>query len=222
MKISKYAIGGSLLVIITVTASIAASFAYAQGAQREAKTVLFFGDSITAGFGLDPDQAFPALIQTKVNQEGWNIHIINAGLSGETSAGGVRRIDWVLQRSIDVLVLELGGNDGLRGIDLTSTKQNLQDIMDRAREQYPDVNIILAGMQIPPNMGPEYIQAFRDIYPALADENDVTLLPFLLKDVGGIRELNQSDGIHPTPQGHAVVAETVWTTLRPVLQRIQQ
>lgn len=210
-----------LPTIVTVVASIAVLVAQAEGAQSEGKTVLFFGDSITAGFGIDPDQAFPALIQKKITEEGWDIQIINAGLSGETSAGGARRIDWVLQRSIDVLVLELGGNDGLRGIDLESTKQNLQEIMDRTRKQYPEVQIILAGMQIPPNMGPEYIQAFRDMYPALAYENDVTLLPFLLKDVGGIRELNQSDGIHPTPQGHAIVAETVWATLRPVLKRIQ-
>ena len=189
--------------------------------QATSKTILFFGNSLTAGFGIDPDQAFPALVQKKIEGLGWDFKVINAGLSGETSAGGVRRIDWVLQRKIDVLFLELGGNDGLRGIDLESTKQNLQEIIDRTRKIYPEVRVVLAGMQIPPNMGPEYIQRFRAIYPELANENDIILLPFLLKDVGGIKSLNLADGIHPTPEGHRIVAETVWDTMVPVLKELQ-
>jgi len=185
--------------------------------QSETKTILFFGDSLTAGFGIDPDLAFPALIQKKIDALGWDFSVINAGLSGETTAGGVRRIDWVLQRKIDLLFLELGGNDGLRGIDLGSTKANLQKIIDRTREIYPEVRVVLAGMQIPPNMGPEYIQEFKSIYPELAAENQVALLPFLLKDVGGIKQLNLADGIHPTPEGHKIVAESVWEIMRPLL-----
>lgn len=190
--------------------------------QSEKKTILFFGDSLAAGFGIDPDLAFPALIQKKIDALGWDFTVINAGLSGETTAGGVRRIDWVLQRKIDLLFLELGGNDGLRGIDLGSTKANLQKIIDRTRAIYPDVRVVLAGMQIPPNMGPEYIQRFRAIYPEIADENEVALLPFLLKDVGGKKKLNLADGIHPTPEGHNIVAESVWEIMRPVLVEMTQ
>ncbi len=190
--------------------------------QSEKKTILFFGDSLAAGFGIDPDLAFPALIQKKIDALGWDFTVINAGLSGETTAGGVRRIDWVLQRKIDLLFLELGGNDGLRGIDLGSTKANLQKIIDRTRAIYPDVRVVLAGMQIPPNMGPEYIQRFRAIYPEIADENEVALLPFLLKDVGGKKKLNLADGIHPTPEGHNIVAETVWEIMGPVLVEMTQ
>ena len=190
--------------------------------QSEKKTILFFGDSLAAGFGIDPDLAFPALIQKKIDALGWDFTVINAGLSGETTAGGVRRIDWVLQRKIDLLFLELGGNDGLRGIDLGSTKANLQKIIDRTRAIYPDVRVVLAGMQIPPNMGPEYIQRFRAIYPEIADEKEVALLPFLLKDVGGKKKLNLADGIHPTPEGHNIVAESVWEIMRPVLVEMTQ
>ncbi|MEE2708920.1 MAG: arylesterase [Gemmatimonadota bacterium] len=190
--------------------------------QSEKKTILFFGDSLAAGFGIDPDLAFPALIQKKIDALGWDFTVVNAGLSGETTAGGVRRIDWVLQRKIDLLFLELGGNDGLRGIDLGSTKANLQKIIDRTRAIYPDVRVVLAGMQIPPNMGPEYIQRFRAIYPEIADENEVALLPFLLKDVGGKKKLNLADGIHPTPEGHNIVAETVWEIMGPVLVEMTQ
>jgi acyl-CoA thioesterase-1 len=186
-----------------------------------AKAILFFGDSLTAGYGLDPSQAFPALIQEKINTRGWNFRVINAGLSGETTAGGLRRIDWVLQRPVDVLVLELGANDGLRGLAVDQAKQNLQAIIDRTRKKYPRVKVVLAGMQVPSNLGRDYTSHFRAIFSELATANDAALIPFLLEGVGGVPELNLPDGIHPTPDGHKVVAENVWKTLEPVLRTMQ-
>ncbi len=182
------------------------------------KTILIFGDSITAGYGIDPQQAFPALIQERIDSLGMAYNVINGGLSGETSAGGLRRIDWVLQRPVDIMILELGGNDGLRGIDLTSTKQNLQQIIDKALKKNPDMEIILAGMQVPPNLGTDYTKEFANIYPDLAKENNLPLIPFILEKVGGRPELNLPDGIHPTAEGHKLVAETVWETLYPIIR----
>lgn len=184
---------------------------------QEKKAILFFGDSITAGYGIEQSQAFPELIQNKIDSIGLNYEVINGGLSGETSAGGLRRINWVLQRKVDIMILELGGNDGLRGIDLSSTKENLQEIVNRALAKNPDMEIIVAGMQVPPNLGVEYTKEFRELFPSLAKENDLTLIPFILEKVGGIRELNQPDQIHPNVQGHKLVAETVWETLKPLL-----
>ena len=184
--------------------------------------VVFLGNSLSAGYGLDPTQAFPALIQQKVDSLGWNVAIVNAGLSGETTAGGLSRIDWLLRQRIDVLVLELGGNDGLRGIATEVTKQNLQAIIDKTRARYPKVRVVLAGMQVPTNLGPVYTTRFRNLYPELALENTIGLIPFILEGVGGVRELNLPDGIHPTAEGHQIVAETVWKTLRPVLEALQE
>jgi len=174
------------------------------------KVILFFGDSITAGYGIDEQEAFPALIQQRLDSLGLAWRAVNAGLSGETSAGGLRRIDWLLRQPIDILVLELGGNDGLRGVSPDDTRRNLEEIIDRTRAKYPEVRIILAGMQIPPNLGPEYAAAFADVYPSVARNKQVELLPFILEGVGGIAELNLPDGIHPTAEGHRIVAETVW------------
>lgn len=185
--------------------------------QNDSKRILFFGDSITAGLGVDKQQAFPALIQDRIDSLGLNYEVVNGGLSGETSAGGLRRISWVMQRPVDIMVLELGGNDGLRGIDLSSTKQNLQGIIDAALAENPDMKIIIAGMQVPPNLGQEYTQEFSDLYPELAEENDLPLIPFLLQEVGGNPELNQPDGIHPTAKGHKIIAETIWETLKPII-----
>lgn len=182
-------------------------------------TVLFFGDSITAGFGLDPEDAFPALLQQRVDSLGWPVRMINGGNSGETSTGGLARIGWVLERPVDVFVLELGGNDGLRGTNLAVTKQNLQAIIDTVRSRGPATEIIIAGMEIPPNLGQERTAQFRAIFPDLARTNDTALIPFLLDGVGGIPELNLPDGIHPTAEGHAIVAETMWQSLRPILER---
>ena len=193
--------------------------ATAPAAKSQAQpAILFFGDSITAGIGVEPDQAYPALIGERLDSLHLPYTAINAGLSGETSAGGRSRIKWVLSRQpVGVFVLELGGNDGLRGIPLTSTRQNLQAIIDMVRQLAPQAKIVLAGMQIPPNMGPAYTAEFRTLYPALAAHNHLTLIPFLLQGVGGDPKLNQRDGIHPTPAGHKIVAATVWKTLQPVL-----
>lgn len=186
--------------------------------QDNPNRILFFGDSITAGHGIDKNEAFPALIQQRIDSLGWNYKVVNGGLSGETSAGGLRRIDWMLRQPVDVFVLELGGNDGLRGVDLSTTKDNLQKIIDKVREKYPEATIVLAGMQVPPNLGQEYTEEFCEMYPELAEENDIELVPFLLEGVGGNKELNQSDGIHPTAEGHKVLAENVWEVLKPILK----
>lgn len=183
--------------------------------------MLVLGNSIAAGSGVDPDEAFPARLQQRVDSLGWNVNIINGGVSGETTAGGLRRIDWLLRQPVDVLVVELGGNDGLRGTDLSATRENLQAIIDKARAEYPDVRILLAGMQLPPNLGAEYTQRFRSLYPELAEANNVGLIPFLLEDVGGVDSLMQSDGIHPTAEGQHIVADNVWDELRPVLQSLR-
>lgn len=189
--------------------------------QNNAKKILFFGDSITAGYGLEEEQAFPALIQEKIDSLSWNFEAVNAGLSGETSAGGLRRIDWMLRQDFSIFVLELGGNDGLRGIDLESTKQNLLSIIEKVRNKKPEAKIILTGMQVPPNLGPDYTTEFKQMYPEIAEQKNVTLIPFLLEKVGGNPDLNQTDGIHPTAKGHKIIAETVWDTLKPILQDLR-
>jgi acyl-CoA thioesterase-1 len=179
--------------------------------------IMFFGDSLTAGYGLDTEEAFPAVIQQIVDSLNLNYTIVNAGLSGETTASGRNRLDWVLNQKADVFILELGANDGLRGIPLNETRQNLQAIVDSVREKNPDTVIILAGMQIPPNMGQEYTAEFRKIFPELAAKNETLLIPFLLDNVAGIPELNQEDGIHPTIEGQKIVATNVWEVLKPIL-----
>lgn len=190
-------------------------------ATDDAIRVLVLGNSIAAGSGVDPEEAFPARLQERVDSLGWNVNIVNGGVSGETTAGGLRRLDWLLRQPVDVLIVELGGNDGLRGTDLDATRENLQAIIDKARAEYPNVRIVLAGMQLPPNLGPDYTQRFRALYPDLAKANDVGLIPFLLEDVGGVDSLMQSDGIHPTAEGQRIVADNVWETLKPVLQSMR-
>ncbi len=198
-----------LLFLLLTTSAIA----------QEKKTILIFGDSITAGLGVDPSQAFPAVIQEKIDSLGLNYTVINGGLSGETSAGGLRRINWVLQRKVDIMILELGGNDGLRGIDLSSTKENLQQIINRALANNPDMEILIAGMQVPPNLGIEYTREFQDLYPDLAESNEIPLIPLILDKVGGRDEYMQADQIHPNAAGHRIVANTVWESLYPVLKK---
>jgi acyl-CoA thioesterase-1 len=183
------------------------------------KTVVFLGDSLTAGLGVPSSEAFSTLIAEKIRAAGLPFEVENAGLSGDTSAGGLRRIEWILQRRIDVLVLELGANDGLRGLDLKSMKANLQAIIDKTRAKNPEVKIVLAGMQVPPNLGAEYASGFEKVYAELARENNAALIPFLLEGVGGHRELNQQDLIHPSAAGHRIVAELVWRTLEPILRQ---
>ena len=178
------------------------------------KTILFFGNSLTAGYGVDPSEAFPALIQNKIDSLKLDYKVINGGVSGETSSGGNSRVNWILKQPVDIFVLELGGNDGLRGIPLTETKKNLQAIIDKVKAKYPGAKLVLAGMQIPPNMGQQYATEFTNLYSGLAAKNRVTLIPFLLQGVGGEAKLNQQDGIHPTAEGHKIVAENVWNVLK--------
>jgi len=187
-------------------------------AQDNPKVILFFGNSLTAGLGLDPMQAFPNLIQAKIDEEGKNFRIVNAGLSGETSAGGLNRIDWVMNQPFGIFILELGANDGLRGLPLESTRQNLQGIIDKVKEKYPDVKIIIAGMMVPPNMGEEYSNEFVQVYPDLSQKNGAELIPFLLDGVAGNPDLNLADGIHPNIEGHQIVANNVWEVLKTLLQ----
>ena len=186
------------------------------------QTILFFGNSLTAGYGVEPAQAFPELIGQKIDSAGLNYTVVNAGLSGETTAGGKSRIGWVMRQPVAVFVLELGGNDGLRGLPLADTRQNLQAIMDTVRRKSPQATLVLAGMQLPPNLGPDYTREFREMFKELADKNGAVLIPFLLEGVGGVAKLNQRDGIHPTPAGHRIVAKTVWQVLRPVLMQQEQ
>lgn len=181
------------------------------------KTILFFGDSLTAGYGLTIEQAFPALVEQDLKKNGKNVKVINAGLSGETSAGGLTRIDWVLRQPVDVLVLELGANDGLRGVPLDETKKNLQAIVDKVKTKNPKVKVIVAGMMVPPNMGKTYSDGFQKIFPELAKKNNATLIPFLLEGVAGDEKLNQADGIHPTIEGHKIVAKTVMKSIQGLL-----
>ena len=181
------------------------------------KRIVFFGNSLTAGYGVEPAEAFPALIQEKIDSLSLPYLVVNAGLSGETSAGGNSRIDWILRERVDVFFLELGGNDGLRGIPVEETIRNLPSILDKVNSKYPSAKIVLAGMQIPPSMGQQYTAAFRNVFPGLARSNHLTLIPFLLEKVGGEPELNQSDGIHPNARGHRLVAQTVWKALKPLL-----
>lgn len=182
-----------------------------------ASRIVFLGTSLTAGFGVDPDSAYPARIQAELDQAGIAAEVVNAGLSGETSAGGLRRADWVFQEPFTVLVLELGANDGLRGTDPATTRANLQSIIDLARERAPEAEIVLAGMEAPPNLGEAYTSRFRAVFSELAETNGLTLIPFLLEGVAGHADLNQADRIHPTATGHRIIAETVWRYLEPLL-----
>ena len=190
--------------------------------QEETGTILFFGNSLTAGMGLEPEQAFPALIQEKLDSLELPYRVINAGLSGETTAAGKNRIGWVLKQDVDIFVLELGANDGLRGIPVEETKKNLQAIIDTVRQKNPETEIILAGMQIPPNLGEAYTSGFREIFPELTQENDLYLIPFLLEGVAGDAALNQQDGIHPTVEGQKIVARNVWKVLKEVIRAESQ
>ncbi len=187
-------------------------------AVEDSKVILFFGDSLTAGYGLEQGEAFPEIIQGKIDSLNLNYKVVNAGLSGETTSGGKNRIDWVLKQNVDVFVLELGANDGLRGIPLSETRNNLQEIIDFVKKKNPDIKIILAGMQIPPNMGQDYTTGFKNIFPELAEKNDLELIPFLLEDVAGNPDLNQQDGIHPTAEGQEILANNVWDVLAPVVK----
>jgi acyl-CoA thioesterase-1 len=215
------------------TALVAACFCLALAACQDAETappepsarvetaspvVLFLGTSLTAGYGLPAADAFPALIQARIDGEGLDYRVVNAGVSGDTSAGGLRRIDWLLRLPVAVLVLELGANDMLRGLDVEALRRNLQDVVDRTRAAHPEARLLVAGMRAPRNLGPRYVEAFETSFARLARENDGVLVPFLLEGVAGDPSLNQADGIHPTADGHRRIAETLWRALEPVLR----
>lgn len=186
------------------------------------KRIVFFGNSLTAGYGLDISEAYPALIQAMIDSLHLPYKVINAGLSGETSAGGNSRIDWILRQPVDIFVLELGGNDGLRGIPLEDTQKNLQQILNKVKAKYPEVKLMLTGMRVPPNMGKTYSENFHALFVTLAKSNSIAFLPFLLEGVGGEPRLNQADGIHPTAEGQQRVAKNVWTVLEPLLTKQEQ
>ena len=183
-----------------------------------APVILFVGTSLTAGYGLDPSDAYPARIQEKLDAAGLRHRVVNAGVSGETSAGARRRIDWLMSQPVSILVVETGANDGLRGLDPQDARANIQAIFDRAKRQTPPPKLMLIGMAAPPNLGSRYARAFSAIYPELARENGAVLVPFLLEGVAGIPRLNQPDGVHPTPEGQRIIAETVWKHLVPMLR----
>jgi acyl-CoA thioesterase-1 len=190
----------------------------ATAAASSTKTILVFGDSLTAGYGLDDQsESYPSVLQTRIDSAKLPYTIVNGGLSGETSAGGKGRIDWLLKQHLDVFVLELGANDGLRGIPIEETENNLQTIIDRVKAKYPDAKLVMLGMQVPPNMGATYVTGFKDMFPKLATKNNMTLVPFLLQGVGGVRALNQKDGIHPTAAGAKILAANVWQVIKSIL-----
>jgi len=178
------------------------------------------GTSLTAGYGLEPAQAYPAVLQRRADSLGLDVRVVNAGLSGETSAGALRRVDWVLRGPVDAFVLETGANDGLRGLDVDSTRANIEAVLGRVRAARPGAALFLVQMEAPPNLGPEYTRRFREMYPAVARGQGATLLPFLLEDVAGRPGLNQADGIHPTAAGARLVANTLWRALEPVFRRL--
>lgn len=186
---------------------------------EDSQWIVFFGNSLTAGYGLSQEQAFPALIQRKIRDSELNYQIYNAGESGATSADGVSRIEFLLNQipPIEVFVLELGANDGLRGIQPVETQNNLQKIIDQVKTRYPEVSIVIAGMEVPPNMGDTYADEFREVFRNLAIVNQTALIPFLLEGVAGDPDLNLEDGIHPTAEGHEIVAENVWAQLKDLL-----
>jgi acyl-CoA thioesterase-1 len=188
-----------------------------QESKTEKKLILFFGNSLTAGYGIEAEDAFPGLVTSRIDSLGLDYRIINGGLSGETTASGVARLDWFLEEEPDIFILELGGNDGLRGIAISETEKNLRAMIQMVKEKYPKTKILLAGMQIPPNMGQEYASGFRDLYPRISQEENITLIPFLLEGVAGNPALNLPDGIHPTEEGHLIVFETIWGFLEPLI-----
>lgn len=185
---------------------------------RDRPTMVVLGDSLAAGYGVEPGEAYPAQLQRAVDAAGLGYRVVNAGVSGDTTAGGLRRLNWVLRQPVDVLLVALGGNDGLRGLSPAMTRSNLVSLVTTARSRHPGVTVLVAGMQMPPNMGEAYVAAFREVYPGVAEETGAVLVPHLLEGVGGRPEYNLPDLIHPTAEGHAIIASNVWSVLRPVLE----
>lgn len=206
-----------LPLALRILAILDFAMAYSEETEGEAANILIFGDSLTAGFGVDFEQAYPNRVQELIDRDGLAGNVIPSGVSGETSAGGLRRVSWAMRVPIDIFVLALGGNDGLRGIDLEDTRHNLLEIANKVRAQNPSVRIAIAGMQMPPNLGAHYTEAFAALYPSVAAELDAYLIPFLLEGVGGDPKLNLSDGIHPNPEGHKRIARYVYGHLKTLL-----
>ena len=200
------------------SAAMAESDSPGSAAEATRPVIVFLGTSLTAGYGLPETQAFPALIQQHIDSSGLDYRVINAGVSGDTSAGGLRRLDWLLRLPIAALVLELGANDMLRGQSVAELRSNLESILDQTRATHPNVQFLIAGMRAAPNLGRTYVDEFDSVYPALAERYDAALVPFLLQDVAAQRQLNQADGIHPTAEGHVLIADRLWVTLRPILR----
>ena len=214
----RYQIGSVLRLGLAAAGLAVAGFRSVHSAGPASPTsVVFFGDSLTAGYGLSPSEAYPALIQKKIDAQGWNARVVNAGLSGDTSSGALRRLNWVLRQNVDILVIEFGANDGLRGISPDVTKENLLSIIDRSRAKYPRVKIVLVGMQMPPNLGQDYTTRFRLMYPEIAKNKRTELVPFLLDHVAAHEDLNQTDRVHPNARGQEILADNVWKTLAPLL-----
>ena len=204
-----------------VAESSAAEPSKATAPRGEEPTIVFVGTSLTAGLGLaDPDEAYPALIQRKLDSLRLNYRVVNAGVSGETSAGALKSIGWLMRSPASVVVIETGANDGLRGLSVKALRANIQGIIDTVRATHPDARLVIAGMEAPPNLGPRYTAAFREVYPELARANHATLIPFLLAGVAGVDSLNQADGIHPNPRGARIVADNVWQVLSGVLSSV--
>ena len=201
------------------TADTARPAAAAAAPARAKRTILFVGTSLTAGLGLDLDSAYPARIQRRLDSLGESYDVINAGVSGETSAGTLRRIDWLMRQPVDIVVLETGANDGLRALPVDSLRANLVAIIDSVRKAHPAATIVLAGMEAPPNLGPVYTRAFHAVFPAIAQEYHLPFIPFLLAGVGGVDSLNQGDGIHPNDRGERIVEENVWRVLAPLVKQ---
>jgi acyl-CoA thioesterase-1 len=200
--------------------AVAGSAITSPAVANSAPVVLFLGTSLTAGYGLPSGEAFAARIQQRIDATALDFRVVNAGVSGDTSAGGLARLDWLLRLPIAALVLELGANDMLRGLSVDAMRANLAAILEQTRRAQPGVRFVIAGMQAAPNLGLDYAQRFNDVFPKLARAHDAELIPFLLDGIAGERQLNQADGIHPTAEGHERIAETVWRTLEPVLREI--
>ena len=192
-------------------------FARAQTPSSSTHRLVILGDSLTAGLGLDLDDSYPSVLQKKLKENEINMSVVNAGVSGDTSAGGLRRLDWLLREPVDILVVALGGNDGLRGLPVEQLQENLLAIIRRTQEKYPQAKIILAGMLVPPNQGKDYASAFQAVFPFVAKSATVTFIPFLLEGVAGFADKNLADGIHPNQEGHKIIAETVWKSIAPLL-----
>ena len=203
-------------------ASSTASSTTSSSASGRRPVVIFFGTSLTAGLGLDPEQAFPALIAKKAQAEGMPIDVVNAGLSGETTAGAARRIDWVLRAPADLVVIEGGANDALRGLAPDAARRNLEQVISAVRQKLPAAKIVLIQMEAPPNFGPSYTRSFRAIYADIARKEGIPLVPFLLNGVAGIPRLNQPDGLHPNLAGERIVADNVWRALKPIIAQLDR